>query len=138
MHNFFLIIFVLLFSWDSSALTCQCSILAYSPVTGPRNLKPELIKKFDLEEFGNLKQINQKKCLESCYHAFEKEMSYEALYDLLKGYSYTLIDQKVLGYSCTGVSVYKFPIRVKANLGHLGLGNVADFIEVIDLEVECF
>jgi hypothetical protein len=49
-----------------------------------------------------------------------------------------LIDQKVVGFNCTGLTNLKYPVRVKARLAENGLGNVADIVQVISHEEVCF
>jgi hypothetical protein len=57
---------------------------------------------------------------------------------LLIKYSKNLIDEKIVGHNCTGLTTLKYPVRVKASLGKLGLGNVIDQTHVINHEEVCF
>ena len=43
-----------------------------------------------------------------------------------------------LSHNCTGFTTLKFPVRVKAKLGPMGLGNVVDLIQVVNHEQLCF
>ena len=57
---------------------------------------------------------------------------------LLVVHSMQLIDQKVLGFNCNGLTNLKYPVRVKARLAENGLGNVADIVQVVSHEEVCF
>jgi hypothetical protein len=65
-------------------------------------------------------------------------MRSDTLTSLLLAYAQNLIQINTLGYNCTGLTTVKFPVRVKAKLGHFSLGNVADVIHVINHEQICF
>ncbi len=57
-------------------------------------------------------------------------------FDLL-GYPQELVRNELIGYDFTGLTTLKFPVRVRASLGDLRLGNVVDFIQVINMEQAC-
>lgn len=95
-------------------------------------------KTYELEEFSTYSVNNQKLCRRSCLKAFEEDMPQDRLNALLLSYSQTLINEGRLGYNCTGLTVLKYPVRVKARLGRLGLGNVADTVQVVAHEEACF
>jgi len=57
---------------------------------------------------------------------------------LLLTYTQGLIAERAVGFNCTGLTTLKYPVRVKASLGKLGLGNVSDTIEIVNHEELCF
>jgi hypothetical protein len=108
------------------------------PITGPRSLSVKTIRLFELEEFGNHSFVNYELCRKSCVNTFEKEMTKNVLNSELLSYSQELIQNNIIGHNCTGPTTLKFPVRVKARLGGIGLGNVSDFIQVVNFEEPCF
>lgn len=134
----FLSIFITLLSVNAFAINCDCIVRVYSPMTGTHALPANNFKTYELEEFSSYSINNQKLCRLSCLKAYEEDMPQERLNALLLSYSQNLIDKGVLGYNCTGLTVLKYPVRVKARLGRLGLGNVADTIQVVAHEESCF
>lgn len=120
------------------ALDCDCEIRVYSPMTGSHKLQPNTFKVYELEEFSSYSVKNQRLCRESCLKEFEKDMPTERLQALLITYGQSLINEKQLGYNCTGLTTMKFPVRVKASLGRMGLGNVSDTVQVVTHEELCF
>lgn len=96
------------------------------------------LKKYELEEFGSYAAKNQSACRASCLKAFQEDMPSERLVALLLLHTQTLIREGAIGYNCTGLTVVKYPVRVKARLGALGLGNVADILQVVPHEELCF
>ncbi len=65
-------------------------------------------------------------------------MSTERLNALLMSLTQDMINERVVGYNCTGLTTLKFPIRVKAKLGDMSLGNVEDLTQVVNFEEICF
>lgn len=131
--------FILTIFWLSAfAIDCDCEVWVYGPTTASHQLAPSSMKIYELEEFSSYKAKNQHACRQSCLAEFEKDMSSERLNALLQLYTQNLIQDKALGYNCTGLTTVKYPVRVKATLGRLGLGNVADFVQVINHEEPCF
>ena len=65
-------------------------------------------------------------------------MSTERLNALLVTLSKEFIDERVVGYNCTGLTTLKYPVRVKAKLGDMSLGNVEDLTQVVSHEEVCF
>ncbi len=120
------------------AISCDCEILASASMNRTHSLPPISIALYQLEEYGSYKLKNQKECRHSCLKEFEKNMSAEKMRDILRSHSRELINKKLVGYNCTGLTTLKYPVRVKARLGVLGLGHVANFIEVVNLEELCF
>ena len=107
-------------------------------MTGSHKIQPNDFKTYELEEFSSYSVKNQKLCRLSCMEAFQEDMPQERLNALMLSYSQTLINEGVLGYNCTGLTVLKYPVRVKARLGRMGLGNVADTVQVVAHEEACF
>jgi len=101
-------------------------------------MAPVVIKKYELEEFSSFAPKNIRQCRESCLAEFQKDMPADRLSALLITHSMQLIDQKVVGYNCTGLTTLKYPVRVKAKLAQNGLGNVADIVQVVSHEEICF
>jgi hypothetical protein len=101
-------------------------------------MPPVVIKTYQLEEFSSYAPKNIQQCRESCLSEFQKDMPSSRLNALLLTYSMELIDKKVLGYNCTGLTNLKYPVRVKAKLAQSGLGNVADLVQVVSHEEVCF
>lgn len=120
------------------AVPCDCEIMVYAPTTASHSLSPNKLKTYQLEEFSSYSKRSQRECRQLCVEAFQKEMPTSRLTALLLTYSERLIESKVLGYNCTGLTTFKYPIRVKAILGDYGLGNVADFIHIVNHEQTCF
>jgi hypothetical protein len=120
------------------ALPCDCEVRVYSPITGSHQLPATSLKKYELEEYGSYSFNNQRSCRQRCLDKFQDDMPTARLNALLLVYGQNLINEKMLGYNCTGLTTLKFPVRVKASLGQLGLGNVADQVHVVNHEEICF
>ena len=73
-----------------------------------------------------------------CLKTFEENLPVERMTALLIIHSSRLIREGLLGYNCTGLTTVKYPVRVKASLGNLNLGNVADQVYVVNHEEQCF
>ncbi len=129
---------VLVFPSFLLALDCDCQVTAFSPLTGSVASSPHVLEFYKLESFSKNTESSQALCRNLCLRKFHQELPVERLGEVLKALSETLIDQRAVGYNCTGLTTLKFPIRVKASLGKTGLGNVEDFIQVINLESSCF
>lgn len=125
-------------SASAFAIGCDCEVRIYSPITGSHKMAPNTFKIYELEEFSSYKIKNQNACRESCLRKFEEDMPSERLNALLMSYAQSLINEKAVGFNCTGLTTLKFPVRVKASLGKLGLGNVSDTVRVINHEEICF
>lgn len=101
-------------------------------------MNPNSFKTFELEEYSTYSEENQNQCRKDCLKRFQSDMPTERLRALLVTYAQSLIDAQAIGYNCTGLTTLKFPVRVKASLGRLSLGNVADRMEVVSHEQLCF
>lgn len=133
------IILSLLFTMTSAfALDCDCDVIVFSPMTGSYQMSPNQFKNYHLEGFDSYSVKNQLQCRDLCTKRFEEDMPSSRLKALLLTYSQELISQGQLGFNCTGLTTLKYPVRVKAKLGRLKLGNVADQIEVVNHEEICF
>ena len=133
-----LVLLSLLISVSAFAIECDCEVRVYAPMTASHEMKSYSLKIYQLEEYGSYSVKNQKACRIQCEKEFEKEMPVERLNASLIEYGQSLIRQKELGYNCTGLTTMKFPVRVKASLGQLGLGNVVDVVQVVNHEELCF
>jgi hypothetical protein len=134
----FLFSLIGLWSWTALAVPCDCEVKVYSPLTGSHRLTSNVIKTYPLESFSSYSVKNQLACRSLCLSEFQNDMPSARLNALLLTYSERLIEEGVLGHNCTGLTTLKYPIRVKARLGSLSLGNVVDQIQVINHEVQCF
>ena len=120
------------------AATCDCDVRVYHPTTVSQKLKSASMKTYQLQTFDKITPRAQMKCRASCLKEFHKDMPTERLTALLITLSQRLVDEGVAGFNCTGLTTFKYPVRVKASLGGMGLGNVADQTEVITHEQACF
>jgi hypothetical protein len=120
------------------ALHCDCHVLAFAPLSGKHKFPPLTLKKLKLDSYDDYSASSLISCRNSCSQVLEKQMNVENLNALLSAYTQNLIETNTLGYNCTGLTTVKFPVRVKAKLGNLSLGNVADEIHVINHEQICF
>jgi hypothetical protein len=132
------ILLVGLFSFTASAYDCDCAVWIYAPLTASHQWSPTKLKKYQLEGYGTHSPGHHRACRASCRDAFLQDMSTERLRALLMTYSERLIQQRLLGHNCTGLTTLKYPVRVKASLGNVGLGSVEDRIEIINHEESCF
>lgn len=129
---------LILISAKAFAIGCDCEVRVYAPMTASHQMSETVLKTYELEEFSSYSKKNQRICRQLCLEQYEKDMPQSRLNALLMSYTQTLINEKVLGYNCTGLTTVKYPVRVKASLGKLGLGNVADTVQVIGHEELCF
>lgn len=120
------------------AASCNCEVKVYHPTTVSQKLKAATMKEYQLENFDTLSIKNQYQCRSLCLKEFHRDLPAERLAALLITLSQRLIDEGVAGYNCTGLTTFKYPLRVKAKLGRLAIGNVADQIEVVTHEQACF
>ena len=132
------ILFLTLFSMQVFAIGCDCEVRVYSPTTGSYQMQPNNFRTYQLEEYSTYSKKNQRECREACIKKFEEDMPASRLNALLITYAQSLIQEGQLGYNCTGLTTLKFPVRVKARLGNLGLGNIADLVQVVSHEEACF
>ena len=134
-----LIALVFLFlSFSAFAIPCNCEIVVQSPTMGPNKHEPNPLKSYDLESYDTYRVKNQWACRNACLEAFNHDMPTKRMNALLIKYSKNIIDERVLGHNCTGLTTLKYPVRVKASLGKLGLGNVIDQTYVVNHEEICF
>lgn len=134
----FLLSLIGFWSFAVFAIPCDCEVRVHSPLTGSYKMEPVTIKTYQLEEFSSFAKKNIQQCQRSCLEEFQKDMPSDRLTALLVTYSMQLIEQKAVGYNCTGLTTLKYPVRVKAKLAERGLGNVADIVQVINHEEVCF
>ena len=73
-----------------------------------------------------------------CLRVFEDDLPNDRMTALLMLHSARLIKEGQLGYNCTGLTTLKYPVRVKASMGKLNLGTVADQVYVVNHEEQCF
>lgn len=134
----FLLFLSVFISLNVFAVPCDCEVRVYSPTTGSYQLPSTTLKLYELQDYSNYSKANQNECRELCLREFEKDLPSKKLNQELLSYSETLIQEGLLGHNCTGLTTLKYPVRVKAKLGLIGLGNVADMIQVISYEKPCF
>ncbi len=136
--RFLLFLLFILSSTQLFAIPCDCEVIVHAPLSGPYRMPSTLLKRYELEDFASYSPKAQGDCRKSCASAFEEDMPSERLTALLLNYSQKLIESKILGHNCTGLTTLKYPVRVKSLLGKRGLGTVADFIHVVNYEEICF
>lgn len=129
---------LLIFTAEAFAIGCDCEVRVSPPTTASHELASTNLKTYELEEYSSYSVKNQNSCRNKCLKEFEKDMPTERLNALLLTYGETLIQERALGHNCTGLTTVKFPVRVKAKLGQLGLGNVVDIVQVVTHEEQCF
>jgi hypothetical protein len=134
----FVLFTILLFPISSFAIDCDCAVMVYSPMTGSNKMPYTVMKKYEGYEFSNYQVQNQLQCRKVCEEKFQEDMPSNRLNALLLTYSQHLIEEGKLGFNCTGLTTLKYPVRVRAKLGNLPLGNVVDIIEVVTHEQVCF
>ncbi len=134
-------IFVLMslfWSVSTFAMKCDCEVRVFSPTTGSYQMDSTPLKVYNLETYDSYRVKNQISCRDTCLKTFEEDLPVERMTALLTIHSARLIREGVLGYNCTGLTTLKYPVRVKANLGNLNLGNVSDQVYVVNHEEPCF
>lgn len=133
-----ILIFFSLWSFGALAMKCDCEVRVYSPMTGSYQMDSTPLKTFTLETYDTYRVKNQMRCRDMCLKTFEENLPVERMTALLIIHSSRLIREGLLGYNCTGQTTVKYPVRVKASLGKLNLGNVADQVYVVNHEEQCF
>jgi hypothetical protein len=123
---------------NALAVTCDCDIRIHSPIGSSLEIGPIFLKTLKVESFSSYSVKNQWKCRQSCLEEFQAEMPNKKLKSFLKTYTQELISQGRVGYNCTGLTVLKFPVRVRARLANYGLGNILDQVETLAHEEICF
>lgn len=125
-------------SLTAFAIPCDCEVRVHTPITASHQIEPIIIKIYNLEDYSTYARRNINQCRKTCLDEFQKDMPADRLSALLVTYSQELIGEKQVGYNCTGLTNLKFPVRVRAKLGNQGLGNVADFVQVVSHDEVCF
>jgi hypothetical protein len=120
------------------AIGCDCEVRVMAPTTGSHQLKTNRLKVFELEEYSTYGVAHQRECRDNCLQRFQEDLPEDRMRALLLTYAQSLINENALGYNCSGLTTLKFPVRVKATLGRLGLGNVIDQTYVVNHEELCF
>jgi len=126
------------FALKAFAIGCDCEVRVFSPTTGSYQMNANTFKNYELEEYSSYSVKNQNDCRRVCLAKFQEDIPADRLNALLVTYAQSLIEAKVVGYNCTGLTTLKFPVRVKAKLGPMALGNVADMVQVVNHEQLCF
>lgn len=134
----FVVLLFLLIPMRIWAASCDCDLLVFSPLTGSHEMPPATLKTYELENYASENRVVQSKCQNSCIKAFNKDMKNDRLKSVLTLYAQRLIEERAIGFNCTGLTTLQFPVVVKARLGTLSLGNVHRSMEVITHEEACF
>lgn len=134
----FVIFIFLVIPMKTWAASCDCDLLVFSPMTGSHQMPPATLKTYELENYASKNRVVQAKCQNSCIKAFNKDMKNDRLKSVLTLYAQRLIEERTVGFNCTGLTTFQFPVVVKARLGRLSLGNVYRSTEVITHEEACF
>jgi hypothetical protein len=133
-----ILVLFLLLPLSAFAINCNCAVKVYSPTTGSHQQPYTVFKTYEANEFSSYQVKNQWACRKSCEEKFQDDLPSDRLSSLLILYTQKLIEERTLGYNCTGLTTLKFPVRVRAKLGKLALGNVVDIVQVINHEQVCF
>lgn len=137
MRSLFIYVFLII-SQAAYSASCDCDVMVLSPMTGSHQMPATNLKVYQLENYASISPVAQNKCRISCQKKYEEDMSPERIKALLLVYSQRLIDEKLVGYNCTGLTTLQYPVLVKARLGHMSLGNVYQSLEVVTHEEICF
>ncbi len=129
---------LLMLSFSAFSYTCECKIELYPPITGSHSIPVEE-KVFDEgREFGRLNKYNYEACARDCQSAAIEKFPYEQLQQVAYQQSVKLIQNDQVGYNCTGPTTLKYPVRFKAHLGPISLGNVRQETVIVHHEQKCF
>jgi hypothetical protein len=120
------------------AIGCDCEVQVLTPTTASHQLKTNRLKVYELEEYSTYAVAHQRECRDNCHERFRKDLPEARIQALLLTYAQALINERAIGYNCTGLTTLKYPVRVKARLGRLGLGTVVDQTYVVNHEELCF
>lgn len=123
---------------NAFAMKCDCEVRVFSPITGSHQMDSTPLKTYTLETYDSYRVKNQLRCRDLCLKTFEEDLPTERMTALLLLHSARVIREGLLGYNCTGLTNLKYPVRVKASLGKLSLGNVADQTYAVNHEEPCF
>lgn len=135
----FLISFMsIVISTSAWSNVCTCDVQVSHPTTGSQKMEPASMRQYALQSYDSLSPENQNECRESCLQKFRVDLPAEDMRTILVGLSQKLIEQGVVGFNCTGLTSFKYPVRLKVKLGGLSLGNAADQLEVVTHEQVCF
>jgi len=136
--SFLFLIVMMLWSSQILAIHCDCEVYVSPPTSGPHSIPVKKLTVFEIHEFSTYSKKSQLSCRSLCGQEVEENLSSSDLTRQLKDYSANLVENNLIGYSCTGFTTLKYPIKVKAVLGKKGLGSVADFIQVVNYSHNCF
>ena len=123
---------------NAFAMKCDCEVRVFSPMTGSYQMDSTPLKVYTLETYDSYRVKNQLRCRDLCLRTFEEDLPTERMTALLLLHSARIIREGLMGYNCTGLTNLKYPVRVKASLGKLNLGNVADQVYSVNHEEQCF
>lgn len=136
--KFTLLVFLFMMNSMALAYTCQCSIEVYPPTTGSHSIPLES-KVFDVgREFGRINKYSYQACYSDCKAASTEKFPYPQLQQVAYQQSVKLIQNDEVGYNCTGPTTFKYPVRFKATLGPIPLGNVRQEMVIVHHEQKCF
>jgi len=133
-----LLVCLLFISNNIFAYNCDCEIHAFHPLSSSTLIKSKILKKFEVESFGRFSKKNIESCRKLCTDEFEEKISSKKLNRMLLEYTSQLINEGIVGYSCSSLTQFKYPIRIKAYLGSESVGVSSDFIQIIHFDQKCF
>ncbi len=136
--RFLFLIFTMLWSSQILAIHCDCEVYVLPPTSGSHSIPIKKLAVFEIDEFSSYSTKSQFSCRNFCRQEVEEKLSSSDLTKKLNDYSAYLAEKSLIGYSCSGLTTLKYPIKVKAVLGKKGLGSVADFIQVVNYSQNCF
>ena len=133
-----LLLSLLISSHAALAYTCQCVIEVYPPVTASHAIPLESKIYDEGREFGKLSKVTYQACLMDCRESAHNDYSYPQLQQIVQKQTVKLIEKAKIGHNCTGQTTLKYPVRFKANLGPIALGNIREEMVIIQHEEQCF
>ncbi|MBY0516754.1 MAG: hypothetical protein K2P81_07595 [Bacteriovoracaceae bacterium] len=134
----YLSVLLLMFSLNSWANYCRCEVFAIAPLASSSNLGPFPLGEFKTSYYGSLDAESQTACRAECQQVAMKDYDAKFLRELLDPIAQSLILDKRVGYNCTGLTDFKFPIRVRARIGDTSLGLAHQSMLFLHHKKNCF
>ncbi len=130
--------FLFIISSQVYAYTCQCTVEVYPPTTGSHSIPLESKMFDDGREYGRLTKYSYQACATECRESSIDKFPYPQLQQVAYQQSVKLIKNDEVGYNCTGPTTFKYPVRFKASLGPVTLGNVRQEMVIVHHDQKCF
>lgn len=136
--KFILSAFLFMVSLPALSYTCECRVEFYPPLTGSHSIPIESKIFEEGREFGKINKYSYQACYEDCKNAAVEKFPYTQLQQVAYQQSVKLIQNDQVGYNCTGPTTFKYPVRFKAFLGPVSLGNVRQEMIIVHHDQKCF